>query len=195
MLFRQMKYFVTIVECNSFTEAAEKMFISQSAISQQMKALESELNVKLISRKGRSFTLTEAGEYFYRQSKGVLEQMEGICRETIRLGEDNDRELQLKIGYVSCYSGQELHKAVAEFTRMYPEVSIHVINGTHEELYDKLRFGEADLVLNDQRRAFSDEYVNFELLSCDCYIEVSVHNKLSQREYVTLEDLKEFPAY
>lgn len=190
MLFRQMKYFVTIVDYGSFTEAAEQLFISQSAISQQMKVLEKELNVKLFNRKGRSFTLTAAGEYFYQQSKGILEQIEGIRRETVRLGEDNERELQLKIGYVSCYSGQELHRAVAEFARVYPEVSISVINGTHEELYDRLRFGEVDLVLNDQRRAFSDEYVNFELLSCDCYIEVSVHNKLSGKESVTLNDLR-----
>ncbi len=190
MLLKQMRYFVTIVDCNSFTEAAEKLFISQSAISQQMKVLETELNVKLFSRKGRSFTLTPAGEYFYQQSKGILEQVEGICRETIRLGEDSDRELQLRIGYISCYSGQELHRAVTEFARIYPEVSINIINGTHEELYDRLRFGEVDLVLNDQRRAFSDEYVNYELLSCDCYIEVSVYNKLSQKESVTLEELK-----
>ncbi len=73
---------------------------------------------------------------------------------------------------------------------MYPEVSIHILNGTHEELYDRLRFGEVDLVLNDQRRAFSDEYVNFELLSCACYIEVSVRNKLSERDFVTLEELR-----
>lgn len=101
MLHRQMRYFVTIVGCNSFTEAAEQMFISQSAISQQMKALETELNVKLFSWKGRSFTLTPAGEYFYQKSKDILEQIEGIRRETIRLGEDPESELQLKIGYVS----------------------------------------------------------------------------------------------
>lgn len=41
MLLRQMQYFVSVVECNSFTEAAERCFVSQSAISQQIKALES----------------------------------------------------------------------------------------------------------------------------------------------------------
>lgn len=50
MLLRQIKYFVAIVECNSFTEAAEECYISQSAISQQMNALESELGVKLTKR-------------------------------------------------------------------------------------------------------------------------------------------------
>ena len=67
MLLKQMRYFVTIVDCNSFTEAAEQMFISQSAISQQMKVLETELNVKLFSRKGRGFMLTPAGVSFLRE--------------------------------------------------------------------------------------------------------------------------------
>ena len=152
MLFRQMKYFTTVVECNSFTEAAERCYISQSAISQQIRALEKELGVELIHRENRKFTLTPAGEYFYGQSKGILEEVEDIRRETIRIGQD--AELQLRIGYLRCYSGQELHEAVAEFSRLYPETAISIVNGTHEELYDLLRFGGVDLILSDQRRAF-----------------------------------------
>lgn len=64
MLLKQMKYFISVVECNSFTEAAEQCYISQSAISQQIKALEQELGVDLIKRNNRQFTLTPAGEYF-----------------------------------------------------------------------------------------------------------------------------------
>ena len=41
-----------------------------------------------------------------------------------------DEELQFRIGYLRCYSGQELHRAVAEFSQMYPEVSISIVNGT-----------------------------------------------------------------
>ncbi len=122
MLFRQMKYFISVVECNSFTEAAEQCYISQSAISQQIRSLEKELGVELIHRENRRFTLTPAGEYFYEQSKGILNEVEDIRRETFRIGKD--KEMELKIGYLRCYSGQELHQAVAEFSRLYPEVSI-----------------------------------------------------------------------
>ena len=52
MLLKQMKYFITIVDCHSFTEAAEQCFISQSAISQQIKSLEKELFVYLKEIKG-----------------------------------------------------------------------------------------------------------------------------------------------
>ena len=188
MLFRQMKYFISVVECNSFTEAAEQCYISQSAISQQIRSLEKELGVELIHRENRRFTLTPAGEYFYEQSKGILNEVEDIRRETFRIGKDKEKEL--KIGYLRCYSGQELHQAVAEFSRLYPEVSIHIVNGTHEELYDLLRFGGADLVLTDQRRAFSDKYANFQLLKCGCYAELSVRSPLAEQESVTMEELK-----
>lgn len=188
MLFRQMKYFISVVECSSFTEAAEQCYISQSAISQQIRSLEKELGVELIHRENRRFTLTPAGEYFYEQSKGILNEVEDIRRETFRIGKD--KELELKIGYLRCYSGQELHQAVAEFSRLYPEVSIHIVNGTHEELYDLLRFGGADLVLTDQRRAFSDKYANFQLLKCGCYAELSVRSPLAEQESVTMEELK-----
>lgn len=188
MLFRQMKYFISVVECNSFTEAAEQCYISQSAISRQIRSLEKELGVELIHRENRRFTLTPAGEYFYEQSKGILNEVEDIRRETFRIGKDKEKEL--KIGYLRCYSGQELHQAVAEFSRLYPEVSIHIVNGTHEELYDLLRFGGADLVLTDQRRAFSDKYANFQLLKCGCYAELSVRSPLAEQESVTMEELK-----
>lgn len=183
-----MKYFISVVECSSFTEAAEQCYISQSAISQQIRSLEKELGVELIHRENRRFTLTPAGKYFYEQSKGILNEVEDIRRETFRIGKDT--ELELKIGYLRCYSGQELHQAVAEFSRLYPEVSIHIVNGTHEELYDLLRFGGADLVLTDQRRAFSDKYANFQLLKCGCYAELSVRSPLAEQESVTMEELK-----
>ena len=59
MLLRQIKYFVTVVDTGSFTEAAEECFISQSVISQQILSLEKELGVQLLVRSTRRFTLTE----------------------------------------------------------------------------------------------------------------------------------------
>ena len=55
MLLRQMEYFVAVIDCNSFTEAAEQCYISQSAISQQIQSLERELGVELIHRENRRF--------------------------------------------------------------------------------------------------------------------------------------------
>ena len=104
MLLKQMKYFISVVECNSFTEAAEQCYISQSAISQQIKALEQELGVDLIKRNNRQFTLTPAGEYFYRHGVELVSEIDNLKRETVRRGQD--QELSLKIGYLRCYGAQ-----------------------------------------------------------------------------------------
>lgn len=192
MMEKQIRYFVTVVDCHSFTEAAEQCFISQSAISQQIKALEEEIGVQLIVRENRKFHLTLAGEYFYGQGKLLLQEMTEIRDETRRLGED--AELQLSIGYLKNYGGDEVHKTVMEFTKLYPEVAIHVVNGNHEKLYELLRTEQVDLVLNDQRRAFSDEYVNCELAPCECFIEIAARNSLAQKERLTIQDLKRLPC-
>lgn len=191
-MLKQIKYFVAVVDNNSFTEAAEQCYISQSAISQQIQSLENELGIKLLQRKNRRFSMTPAGEYFYIHGKVILEEIENLRRETVKIGQEKGRQLQ--IGYLKCYSGMELHQAVAEFSLRYPEVSINITHGTHEELYDLLRLGGVDLIVSDQRRAFSNEYINLQLLPCVCYAELSIYNKLSVRDYVTLEDLKQTPC-
>ena len=84
MLLKRMKYFAAVVECGSFTEAATKCFISQSAVSQQMAALEAALGVK----SGRGFRLTKAGELFYSKGKELLLQVEDLCTEVSHMGEN-----------------------------------------------------------------------------------------------------------
>ena len=66
-MLRQIKYFKAVVRNNSFSEAAGECHISQSAISQQIKALENELGFSLLERKNRKFVLTPAGEHFYKK--------------------------------------------------------------------------------------------------------------------------------
>ncbi|MDE7256906.1 MAG: LysR family transcriptional regulator [Clostridia bacterium] len=192
MLLRQIKYFVTTVDCNSFTEAAEKCYISQSAISQQISALETELGVQLIKRENRKFTLTAAGEYFYKSGKAVLHDVDKISKETVRIGTDN--ELHLNVGYLAGYDGAELPEAIMEFSQIYPEVIVTVFKGTHEDLYHALRDGKANIALNDQRRAFSDDYENFILSQSPAYIDLSPSHPLANRQTVTLEELSKYPC-
>lgn len=192
MLLRQVRYFVTVVDENSFTEAAEKLFISQSAISQQIKALEEELGVTLIAREKRKFTLTDAGAYFYRRGKALVGEADAIFRETVRIGRGVDKRLH--IGYLNIFNGQALHQAIADFSAKYSDVHITVTNGTHEELYYGLRDGSMDIALNDQRRAFHEEYVNLELAQPPVLVEVSARHYLGELSQVEIEDLRVLPC-
>lgn len=191
-MIKQIKYFQAVVRCKSFTEAAEECFISQSAISQQIQALEHELGVKLLNRENRKFSLTPAGEHFYRKSLILIADFERMCHETVRIA--NKDRTELRIGYLKCYSGQEFRMAVAEFSEKYPDVSVQIINGNHEDLYTALREGGVDLILSDQRRAFSDEYINHILTTSECYIEIAARNPIATLECVETEDLKNIPC-
>lgn len=186
-MFKQMQYFIAVVETRSFTKAAEECFISQSAISQQIRSLEDELGVKLLIRSKKTFTLTPAGEYFYQHCKDILIDVQELCKKTKEIEED---ENVLKIGYLRGYHGKEIQETIMAFSSLYPDVTIQLKRGNHEELYEYLVSGEASLVVSDQRRAFHDDYVNYHLLHMDCYIEIAKQHPLSHKEYVEVEDLK-----
>lgn len=192
MLFRQIEYFQAIVETGNFYQAAEKCSVSQSAISQQIKKLEQELGVKLLDRHNRTFSLTPSGEHFYRKSLILVSDLEQIKLETKRIA-SNDHAI-LRIGYYKGYHGNELSEAVAAFSAKYPTIEISIMVGSHDELYKSLESDKVDLVLSDQRRAFSDLYNNEILSESHTYIEISKHNPLSRLEMIEIAELKNTPC-
>ena len=191
-MLRQIKYFQSVVQNNSFSEAAEECHISQSAISQQVKALEQELGFELLIRKNRKFELTPAGEHFYQKSLILVADYERICRESLRIAHHN--ESVLHIGVLRGYVGTEIHLAIEQFNTKYLDVAIHIDQGNHEELYNLLRTEQADLVFNDQRRAFSDEYVNLILTTVNSFIEISARSPLAKLKKINPQDLKNTPC-
>ena len=192
MLLRQIRHFQAIVQENSFTEAAELCHISQSGISQSVRSLEEELGVRLMIRKNRGFELTEAGVHFYRKSLVLTADLEQLCREVVRI--DRKDAAELRLGVLSAYGGDEFNRAVGAFSEKYPDVELSVAAGNHEDLYDGLRTGRLDLVLNDQRRAFSDAYENRILTEAACCVEIASHNPLSRLDSVAVESLKNTPC-
>lgn len=191
-MIRQIRYFQAVVRCNSFSEAAEECHISQSAISQQVQALERELGFDLLERRNRKFTLTPAGEHFYRKSLVLMADFERMCQESRWLA--NADRAALTIGYLRCYSGQEFQLALGEFSAKHPDVAVRIEYGNHEELYELLRSGKVDIVLNDQRRAFSDQYANLLLTTGKEFIEISARNPIAALPSVAPQDLKNVPC-
>lgn len=191
-MLNQIRYFQAVVRCGSFTEAAEQCHISQSAISQQIKALEQELGVELLERKGRKFVLTPAGELFYKKSLILVADFDRLVQDTARISRKDHAEL--RIGYLKSYVGSGIQTAVAHFSEKYPDVDISITSGSHEDLYDALRTEKVDLVMNDQRRAFSDAYVNCSLAHINCCVEIAARNPISALETVAPEDLKNTPC-
>ena len=192
MEFRQIQYFQAVVKSGSFTGAAELCHVSQSAISQQIKSLEAELGIALQVRKGRSFELTPAGHHFYEKSLQIAADMKRLCLETVRIAE-NDKAT-LRIGYLCDYSGREFRQAIAEFSRLYPNVDVLLTKGTHEELYNMLADETVDLAMNDQRRRFNPNYVNEMLSLRHLYVETAVGTELADHKTIELDELKDVPC-
>ena len=191
-MLRQIKYFQAVIKHNSFSEAAYECHISQSAISQQIQALERELGFPLLERKNRKFALTPAGEFFYKKSLVLVADYEQIVREATRLA-GGEQEC-LKVGFLRCYSGQEFHLALEEFTGKYPDIPVEVFYGNHDELYYMLINNEIDLAFNDQRRAFSGEFINMLLTSSVAHIEIAARNPISSLDKTTVQELKNMPC-
>lgn len=192
MFLRQIEYLQAVVECGNFYLAGEQCHVSQSAISQQIKKLEDELGIKLLDRHNRTFSLTPAGEHFYRKSLVVLGDIKQLVRETKQIADQD--HITLRIGYYKGYSGLELSQAIALFSEKYPTVDIKIMVGSHEELYYAMEDHSIDLALNDQRRAFSDAYHNVILSESRIFIEISSKNPLSKLDHLEASDLKNTPC-
>ena len=80
MLLRQIEYLQSVIENGNFYLAAEKCHVSQSAISQQIKKLENELGIELLNRHNRTFSLTPAGEHFYRKSLVITNDLKQVLK-------------------------------------------------------------------------------------------------------------------
>lgn len=115
-----------------------------------------------------------------------------MCNEAAKIARGD--EAILKIGYLRSHNSPEVHQALEEFSEKYPRVDLQLLYGNHEDLFDLLRTGGADLVLNDQRRAFSDEYVNLILATNKMYIELAARNPVAELSSVTVQELKNIPC-
>lgn len=98
MELRHLRYFVAVAEQQSFTRAAEKLFIAQPPLSRQIQQLEEELGVQLFERGARPLKLTEAGQFFYGHAQQLLAKAADLKSMTQRI---SHIEHNLAVGYVA----------------------------------------------------------------------------------------------
>lgn len=186
---RKMRYFIAVVETNSFFEAGEACHISQSAISQQIRALEEELQVQLLERHGRKFTVTPAGRYFYEQAKKQVQMLDSAVREARRIASGEFQ--RLRIGVLNGFSHRIIQKTVQDFTVSHPHVRLSLTTGTHEELFHPVNNGSLDMVINDQWRALSDHYINEQLMVQPLYALIRQDDPLASEGRATPDDMQD----
>lgn len=194
MQLNQMRYFVAVVESGGFRAAAERLFVSQSAVSQQIRALERELGVRLIDRDHGRFEPTRAGERFHMRARTILDEIDELAGETRRIGAATGGWSTLSVWYLSGYAGLDVANAVAGFSEMYPKISIDAHAATHEQMRDALINGTADMALMEQRRAFSDNYENRVLAEAPTMVELPASSPLASRRTIPVSELTHLPC-
>jgi len=121
---RQLLAFITIVETGGFTKAARKLHLTQSALSHQIKSLETQLQAPVFVRLGKRVVLTQNGEVLLPYATAVLQQIQE-ARETIAaLQEPGRGRLRVSAASYSCY--QILPHVLREFCGRYPHVELFV---------------------------------------------------------------------
>ena len=171
MLLKQLEYFISVVEHNSFTQAAYENYVSQSAISQQIKSLEASLGVPLMVREKRSFHLTPAGEYLYRNGKHMMLRIKNLQEETARIGK-NERKY-LRIGYLNRYSGIALQQALMRTTKRYRDLDVRMYSGSLSELNQMLDDNLVDIIFNDYWQMTNDyDFISYAISTATVIAEV-----------------------
>lgn len=142
MEIRHLRYFVTVVEEQSFTKAAEKLFIAQPPLSRQIQNLEEELGLQLLQRGSRPVKTTEAGQFFYQYAKKMLANLEQMVAMTKRMTVTQDT---LRIGFVGSLLFGMLPRIVYQFRQLHPTIHIEMIEiGTLGQI-EALKQGKIDV--------------------------------------------------
>lgn len=191
MTFNQMKYFITLAECLSFTEAARCLFITQPALSRQILAMEDELGMQLFVRDKKQLKLTPAGSVLYNRFPAFMEQYTGIINEAKKASQGFSGKL--RIGFLDIYDVSELFPAILEqFQHRYPEIQITMERGAIGELPHRLHEDQLDIVLTYAFSLFDQpNLVTVDIQKYESMIMLNANHPLADKEDLMLADLKE----
>ncbi|QGZ47300.1 LysR family transcriptional regulator [Streptomyces sp. QHH-9511] len=143
MELQQMRYVLAVAETNSFTRAAERCMVVQSALSHQIARLERELGARLFERTSRRVRLTPAGAAFLPAARQCLDAAERAAAEVAAaVGEVRGR---LNVGLIPTVAAVDIPRALRDFRRAYPNVRIGLRVGASEELVEQVREGAVEL--------------------------------------------------
>src|SRR3954447_9804276 len=142
---RRMRVLREVAARGSFSGAAEALSFTQSAISQQIAALERETGTKLVERGARGIRLTQAGGVLVRHAEVVLARLANAEEELAALA--GLRGGRLRLSSFQSAGATLVPRAVAEFHERYPEVELGLVDAEPEEATELLRAGEIGLAL------------------------------------------------
>ena len=171
---RQLNIFIALEKTRSFTQAAKLCFITQSAVSHSVKALEKQLDCSLIERMGKNIILTPHGEVFLHHAKRVMIELEAGLTKLEKLKQWGYSSIHIGVPDSICQ--MVLPGALKEFYKKHPRCEVSVGIGDTSEIMQSIKDGHADLGLGIQQTLPDQKFI-FSPLSEDelCFITCNNH--------------------
>jgi DNA-binding transcriptional LysR family regulator len=192
MLNRKILFFIEVVESGSFSGAAKKYYLSQSAISQQIIQFEAELGFLLFDRSGYRPVLTEAGKYFYKECKKLIENFVFIINNTKKIEKGSKKVL--KIGITGPMEKKLLPQVINEYKSKYEDVLIEIKKINFEGGVHQLLDGTLDVafgITNDFKG--KDEILTMNLLKHKVCVVCSKDHPWANRSSVNSSEIANQP--
>ncbi|WP_370374329.1 LysR family transcriptional regulator [Catenulispora sp. GP43] len=192
MELQQLRYVVAVAETTSFTRAAERCLVVQSALSHQIARLERELGARLFERTSRRVSLTPAGAAFLPAARQCLEAADRAAAEVAAaVGEVRGR---LAVGLIPTVTAVDIPGALRDFHERYPQVRISLRVGASDDLVEKVRGGSLDVAFLGLPVSAQPQGVALHELARDALVAVTApDHPLATRDAVSLRELAAEP--
>lgn len=190
MEIRHLKLVQTVAATGNLTRAAEQLYLSQSALSHQLRELEEEYKTQFFVRARRQMVLTPAGERLLATADKVLCELEKTEVEIARLNNDKAGLLRITTGCYTCYHW--LSPALSQYRKEFPSVSIEIIPEASYDPFPHLLGGRVDLVLSSD--FVEDANLEYHHLFEDEMIALlSPEHSLAGNDFIRAQDFEHHP--
>ena len=189
---RQLHYFVAVAEIGSVSGAAHSLSISQPAITEAIKDLESDLGVSLFERHSRGLNTTHKGHQFLRHAKAILAGVSD-ARRSFTVG-DELASGQLDLGVTSLVPGYVLSDILARYRRAYPGVTVSAIEDNGEYLEHLLIGGELDVAVMIISNLRDRMALETDILEVSPYrLWLPTGHRLAEQQSISIADVSQEP--
>jgi LysR family transcriptional regulator, regulator for metE and metH len=148
---RHLRSLVALADAGTLSRAAERVHLTQSALSHQLRALESHYGTRVVERDGRLLKLTATGERLLALARGILNDIQAAERDVSKLAHAPSGRLRLALECHTCFDW--LLPIMHVFRKHWPEVELDLVSGFHPNPLELICDGEADVVIGSQQGA------------------------------------------
>lgn len=191
MTLNQLKYFIAVARCLSFTEAARSLFMTQPALSRQIQAMEAELGAQLFVRDKKTLKLTPGGSALYSKLPEFLRQYEAMVAET--RSANRGYEGRLRVGILDVYDVSELlPPVIARFRENCPYVKLTMERFSLGELPERLYEDKLDIICTYGFSLFDKpDLMTVDVQKYDSCVMLNRSHPLADQPNLTLTDLRQ----